>query len=216
MKATIKKIIHEAREVRSFRLEPENKLNYLPGQWMYVRLSADLRHHFTISASPTEDLLQFTTKFRPESEYKQVLWQMKEGNEVEINGPFGSFVLDEKDTTPRLFIAGGIGITPFRAMIRYVADRQLNLPVTLLYSGKNTDEMAFVGELQTANCKLQIIETEKEGRVDEAKIKKYCPDYLERTWWVCGPPAMVEAMVELGQKMGVSADKLRSEEFTGY
>ncbi len=216
MKAIIKDIIDETRDIKSFRLKPERKLSHVAGQWMYVRLSTDLKHHFTISTSPTEEFLQFTTKFRTESEYKQALWQKKEGDEVEVNGPFGSFVLDEKDTTPRLFIAGGIGITPFRSMIKYATDRQLNLSITLLYSGKNIGEMAFLNELRITNNVLRIIETEKEGRLDQEKIKEYCPDWRTRTWWVCGPPAMVEGIVELGQKMGVAVDKLRSEEFTGY
>lgn len=174
---------------------------------MYVTLSKNLtlKHHFTISSSPTENFLQFTTKYREESDYKKVLWTKKVGDELEINGPFGSFVLDEKDTTPRLFIVGGIGITPFRSMIKYATDKKLTLPITLLYSVKNKDDAAFVDLPYT-----QIIESEKEGRLDEGKIKKYCPDWQDRSWWVCGPPAMVEAV------MLFAPAGSRSEEFTGY
>ena len=216
MKAIIKNIINETFDIKSFRLEPEQKLNYAAGQWGYVRLNETLKHHFTLSSSPTEEYLQFTTKYRPESEYKNYLWNMEVGDGVEINGPFGSFVLDERNKTPRLFIAGGIGITPFRSMVKYINDKKLNLAMTLLYSGKNVAEMAFVNELRIMNNELRIIETAKEGRTDENKIKKYCPDWKERSWWLCGPPMFVEAMVEVGQKMGISAENLKSEEFTGY
>ena len=211
MTAKIIEIIDEAQDIRSFKLQA--KMEYLPGQWFYVKLDENLKHHFTISSSPTEDFLQFTTKFREESDYKKALWQKKVGDELEINGPFGGFTLDEKDATPRLFIAGGIGITPFRSMIKYISDKQVTLPLALLYSVKNKNEGAFVkylDELRIKNYELRTIETEKEGRLDKEKIEKHCPDWKERTWWICGPPAMVEAA------MMFAPTGARSEEFTGY
>lgn len=212
MTAKIIEIVEETRDIRSLRLKPEKEMKYIAGQWMYVQLTPELKHHFTISSSPTEDFLQITTMLREESEYKRALEKLKAGDEVEVNGPFGSFVLNEKDTSPRLFIAGGIGITPFRSMTKYVKDKNLDLPIILLYSVKSKEMGAFVRELAEA----KIIESEKEGRLDEEKVKKYCPDFAQRTWWVCGPPAMVETFVELGQKMGVSPENIKSEEFTGY
>ena len=210
MIAKIIEIIDEAKDIRSFRLQAA--MSYSPGQWIYVKLDENLKHHFTISSSPTENFLQFTTKYREESDYKKALWIKKVGDSLDINGPFGSFTLDEKDITPRLFISGGIGITPFRSMIKYALDKNLNIPITLLYSVKNKGEAAFANDLG----ELRIIETEKEGRLDEEKVKRLCPDWQDRSWWLCGPPAMVEAFVILGQKMGVTADKLKSEEFAGY
>ena len=88
-------------------------------------------------------------------------------------------------------------------------DKQLALPVTLLYSVKNLSEGVFISELSNLS-ELRIIETETEGRLDETKIKKYCPDWQERTWWMCGPPAMVEAT------MLFAPAGSKSEEFTGY
>ena len=181
-------------------------MNYSPGQWMYVRLDENLKHHFTISSSPTESFLQFTTKYREVSDYKRALWQKRVGDSLEINGPFGNFVLDEKDPAPHLFIAGGIGITPFRSMIKYAVDKYLSLSITLLYSVKNKKEAAFIDLPFT-----HIIESESEGRLDKEKIEKYCPDWKERTWWVCGPPAMVEAVMAFAPP-----ERVKSEEFTGY
>jgi glycine betaine catabolism B len=214
VKATITEIIDETQEqessIRSFRLKSSAVLKYSSGQWMYVRINENLKHHFTISSSPTENFLQFTTKFRPESEYKQALWNLKVGDQLDINGPFGSFVLDPQSKIPKLFIAGGIGITPFRSMLKYLSDQHLLWPV-LLYSVKSRIEAAFPDLPST-----QLVESEVEGRLDAKKIKKYCPDWKNREWWVCGPPAMVESIVLLAQKMGVETDKIKSEEFTGY
>ena len=137
---------------------------------------------------------------------------MKTGDGVEITGPFGSFVLDEADTGPKIFVAGGIGITPFRSMIKYTSDKKLDLNISLLYSVKNKSEGAFVQELS----RFKIIETEKEGRLDAEKMQKYCPNWKQSSVWLCGPPAMVEAMMEVVQKMGFAPENIKSEEFSGY
>ncbi len=211
MKAVITEIIQETRLISSFRLKPANHLAYQPGQWMYVTLSQNLKHHFTISSSPTEDFLQFTTIYREESEYKKVLFSLRVGDVVDINGPFGSFVLDPAEAGPHLFIAGGIGITPFRSMIKYEVDKKLNLPIKLIYSVKTKLDAAFVDQAPAI-----VVETAKEGRLDEKKIRQLVPDFAVRTWWLCGPPVMVEAFVGLAQKMDLPPEKIKSEEFTGY
>ncbi len=210
MRARVTNIIKETAQISSFRLERQ-LWSYSAGQWMYVRLSPDLKHHFTISSSPTEDFLQFTTMFRPESGFKQALFKLKVGDSVDVAGPFGSFALDGEDKTSQLFIAGGIGITPFRSMLKYNQDKGLDLPLKLLYSVKNKSEGAFINQLEAI-----VVETETQGRLDEAKVNTLVPDWSNRTWWLCGPPAMVESLVELAQKMGVATDKIKSEEFTGY
>ena len=242
MIAKIIKIVDETKDIKSFRLQPEQEMRYIPGQWMFVRLNENLKHHFTISSSPTEPHLQFTTVFREESDYKKALWTKKIDDEVEIAGPNGGFIFDESDKTSRLFIAGGIGITPFRSMIRYAVDKNLSVPITLLYSVKTKDQAAFANlpytrliypnnsslhaqtdlgiypsaSFAVANLAMMIIETEKDGRLDEEKVKRLCPDWQDRSWWLCGPPALVAAFVELGKKMGISPEKLKSEDFTGY
>lgn len=214
MKARIIEIIDEAKDIRSFRLEPEERMTQKPGQYMYVRLNGELKHHFTISSSPTEGFLQFTTKFREESDYKKMLWHKNVGDAVEVTGPFGEFILDENDTRPRLFLAGGIGVTPFRAMIKYINDKKLGLDVKMLYSVKDGSEVAFKNDW--TDSQVKIVETAKEGRVDAQKIQDYCPDYMKSTMWICGPTPMVVAMVNIVEKMGVNKEMIRSEEFTGY
>lgn len=221
MKATLTHIIRETKEISSYRLKPEVEVRYTAGQWMDIRLTDLLKHHYTLSSSPTETWLQFTTKFRPESEFKQVLWSKQVGDDVEIKGPFGSFVLDEADTRPKIFIAGGIGITPFRSMIKYMADQQLDLPTTLLYSVKNRGEGAFTDELlsltaRIPSLKIEIIETENQGRLNAEKLTRSCPDWKTSTLWLCGPPGLVEAFMDMAIKMGFAPEAIKSEEFTGY
>lgn len=209
MKTKIIQIVHETEDIRSFRCK---KLitNWIPGQWAYWKLDENLMRMFTISASPSEDFLQFTTKFRPESEYKQKLWSMKEGNEVDVDGPHGSFVLDEADTMPRLFLAGGMGMTPFRSMRKYILDKNLNLDTKVVASVKEKPEVFFSEFID-----FQVI-TSLEGRVDKQKIKSLVGDWANRSWWLTGPAGFIDGMKELGLKMGISEEMIKTEDFPGY
>lgn len=203
MKAIIKNTIEETPVVRSFQFETEEKINYLPGQYITMTVN-DLKHDFTLSSNPREPFLQITTKFRPESEYKQALWKLGVGDEIEIAGPSGKFVFDPNDLTPRLFLAGGMGITPFRSMLK-------STTAVLLYSVKEATEVVFGKELPAI-----VIETSKAGRLDEAKIRKNCQDWDKRSWWMCGPAGFTDAMIELAKKMKIPEDRVHSEDFPGY
>lgn len=214
MHAVISEIITETPDVCSFRLKPEQRLPYTAGQWMYVRLPSNEKHDFSISSSPAEDFIQFTTH-NTGSDYKRLLWEQKVGDTLEIQGGFGSFVLDENATTPQIFIAGGIGITPFRSMITHILEKKLKITYQLLYSVKTDNDIIFRDILMN-NPYTTIINSTAEGRINAAKIKKYCPDWQNSTLWLCGSPAMVEALVDQGQKLGLAPQQIKSEEFSGY
>jgi ferredoxin-NADP reductase len=157
------------------------------------------------------------------------------GAEIEGEGPNGTFILDEKDIGPQVFIAGGIGITPFRSILKYIADKGLLIPVYLIYSNSIPEEAAFIKELtewEKAHSNIKIamtmshMEESKEkwsgstGRVDDVMLKKFLADWkLEAKncmFWVCGPPPMIDAMEQVLGKMAIGSDKIRSEKFTGY
>lgn len=211
MKTKVLQTIDENKNVKSFRLEKPEGFLYMPGQYAEIKLNQELEHDFTLSSSPTEKWLQFTTMFHAKSEFKKKLWEMKIGEEVDIDGPKGKFVLDEIDIRKRVFLAGGIGITPFRSMVKHATDKQLSLNITLLLSVKTSEEVLFADDL-----KAQIIETSKEGRIDEAKIKKYCPEWKESSFWVCGPAGFVDAMIKLLETLGLPKEQIQSEDFPGY
>ena len=170
----------EATDTYSFYWEPEKPVNYLPGQYFYFTLpkmgKPDYRgqtRDFTLSSSPTEgNLLRFTTRIRDESEFKQTLIRLKIGSFIEAEGPNGTFIVDEKETSRlpagrQVFIAGGIGITPFRSIIRYQIDKNLSAKIILLYSNTTPDLIAFEKELNSwiknnQNIKLIMTITQKE------------------------------------------------------
>jgi ferredoxin-NADP reductase len=212
----------ETAGVRTFGLQPDKKITYLPGQWMYVskdKLSD--RRQFTISSAPTEKNISFTTKYT-ESDFKEMLWDLKEDDNLEIDGPHGNFFLDTKSNSAKLFLCGGMGVTPFRSMLRYACDNKLDQDTVLLYSSKTKADIVFEKELKDITAKVFFTLTHEEarsgyqsGKINSGLVKKTVPDYKEREWWVCGSSQFVDAMITLAAKMQVK-QQVRSEDYPGY
>ncbi len=234
----------EAKDTFSFFFEPERDVKWLPGQFFYFTIPK-LKYndpkgntrHFTISASPTEGkTLRITTRLREDSGYKKTLNELLIGTLIEGEGPNGTFILDENEKGKHVLIAGGIGITPFRAFIKYNIDKNLNdIQLHLIYSNSIPEEIAFYKELsdwETSHKNIKIALTiskpeESEtkwdglkGRIDELMIEQLLNKWglkkNEVVFWLCGPPPMVDAIENVLGKMGITSDKIRSEKFTGY
>lgn len=233
MKLKLVEVKEEAKGTKSFSWEPEKKFDYLPGQYFYFTLPnltfPDPRgttRHFTLSTSPTEgEIIKNTTRVREESGYKKTLLSLPVGSVIDGEGPNGTFVLDENDPNPEIFIAGGIGITPFRSMIKYAADKSLNNQIYLIYSNTNLEDAAFKDELSQIskahpNIHVEFFVTSKLGHLDELKITQFLTkwdlDISKPTWWLCGPPPMVDSMEQILGKLQIPLGKVRVEKFTGY
>ncbi|HKB88699.1 MAG TPA: FAD-dependent oxidoreductase [Patescibacteria group bacterium] len=233
MKAELVKKTEEAKGTKSFFWKLEKKINWLPGQYFYYTLpklnypdSRGATRHFTISSSPTEgDLLQLTTRIREESGYKKTLDDLPIGTIVEGEGPNGTLILDEKEANKNhVFLAGGIGITPFRSFIKYNVDNNLKIPMYLIYSNSNSD-FVFKKELEKLAkdnnfINIEFLDTSKSGHLDKLKIEKLIENWnLEIrncTFWLVGPPSFVDAIETTLEKLKINGDQLRSEKFTGY
>lgn len=231
-----------AKDTKAFFFEPEKKADYSPGQFFYFTIPEkkmkhkDPRgntHHFTLFLSPTErDLVSLCTRMRDESGYKNSLDEIKVGEEIEGEGPSGTFILDENEKGPHVLLAGGIGITPFRSIIKYNVDKNLkDIDIHLIYANSVPEEIAFRKELEkwakeNKNINLDMTcsrpkESKQKwpglkGRIDKKMIKKLVKDVSTPTFWVCGPPGMVDAMEKMLGQIGISADRVRSEKFSGY
>jgi ferredoxin-NADP reductase len=239
MKLKLLEKTDEARGTKSFFWETEKTVFYLPGQFFYFTLPhlkyPDPRgatRHFTLSSSPTDGAsIRLTTRIREESGYKKTLNELEKGALIEGEGPNGEFFLDENEKGPHVFLAGGIGITPFRSMIKYATDKGFNVPIHLIYSNSIPEEITFRTELQDLASKnswfklsMTITKPEEEkgawagltGRIDENLIKKLVADIPNSTFWVCGPPQMVSSLEQVLGNLNISSGKVRSEKFTGY
>lgn len=173
---------------------------------------------FSIASSPT-DKNRITIAFRDsESGYKRTLIEAPLGYEVIIRGPFGGdFSLPENKGSHVVFIAGGIGITPFLSMSSFVAEKGFPLPITLLYANRNEKSSAYLKEIEeiarrNPNFKVK----NKFGIVDKGFIEQNVKDILSAEWFIAGPPGMVEEASRIVLALGVNPLALHKERFTGY
>jgi ferredoxin-NADP reductase len=225
--------LNEADHVASFLFEPESLLDYQAGQYLQCQLphpDADARgvsRSFTIASAPGEPFLRLTTRLSTKpSTFKQALAGLRPGGVLEASGPFGQFVYTETDT-PAVMIAGGIGITPFRAMLADLADRKVRASTTLLYSNSSADIpfQPFFDGLVRDWPWLHVVYTVTQpdadwrgptGRIDAAFIRRHVNDRTRPLYFVCGPSPLVEAMRATLAEMGVDPSRIKHEGFPGY
>lgn len=216
-----------AQGIYKFWFDPGKKFYFLPGQyleWTLPHPQADnrgVRRWFTIASAPTENQVLLTTKiFDKPSTFKNALNQLMPGTELVVSDPDGDFTLPDDPATKLLFIAGGIGVTPFRSMVKFLIDQNQSRDIVLLYLAKTADEFAFRELWKQANrtfgLKTIYLETEKEGPLTMEKTKKSVPDWMERIFYVSGPEPMVEAFEKMFQAGGVSSDRIKTDFFPGY
>lgn len=210
-------------------------VDFAPGQYFFVTLpdvghhdDRGLRRHFTVVTSPNEaGLLGFATRMR-DSAFKRSLTELQVGADVDVEPPKGSFSLPDDTAQPLVFIAGGIGITVFRTMLRYIREEGLPYRVTLVYSNRDRESTAFLDELQAlesecANVRLVLTMTQDPGwegesrKIDAQFLRDYLGEELdEDTFLVAGPPGMVEAMQEVLREAGVEEANVVAERYSGY
>jgi len=223
-------IISRTYNVKSFRFPRPSSLNYKAGQFMFITIKSgekEMKKHFTISSSPTErDFIEFTKKLTG-SKFSNALDALKVGNWARIDAPHGVFTF-EGEFEKIGMLSGGIGITPLRSICKYCTDRRLKTEITLLYANHFEKDIVFrreMDEMQERNKNLKVVFTVSEpseswtgyrGRINAQMIEKEIPDYMERVFYTCGPPRMVEAMERLLMDLGVPQEHIKKENFPGY
>ena len=118
----------------------------------------------------------FTTRIR-DSPYKKRLSTLDKGAKVKVKGPEGHFVLHQDYSKPAVFLSGGIGVTPFRSMIKYATDKELAVKITMFDSNRNTDNIIFKKEFDDwakINKNVKIIYTITDDKETHERIIFYC------------------------------------------
>lgn len=216
-----------AEDIYDFEFSLEKKFKYCPGQYMEWTLahhhpdSRGNRRFFTLASSPTEDHLRLGIKFsRDCSSFKKALLSLKAGDQILAGQLAGDFVLPHDVNRKLLFIAGGIGVTPFRSMIKHLIDRNEKRDITLLYANKTAQDIVYKNIFDEAFQKLRIktvyVNTDTMGYIDEARIKRETPDIKERIFYISGPHSMVDAFEKVLKGMGIQGGKIKIDFFPGY
>jgi ferredoxin-NADP reductase len=227
----------EAQGTETFIFRKPPGFTYKAGQFAIFKLvelkipdQGGLSRHFTLCTSPTDTDIAFTTRMRAESTYKQALARMQPGSMMKFQGPMGSFVFPESQENTHVMIAGGIGVTPFRSMIRYAIAKNLEVPIHLVCSNPAPDMIPYREELDTIvkthphirvshtiTCDEPVSDwTGYTGMIDESLLKKLISDFAKPIFWISGPPSMVEAMSGLVRSIGLPRERIKFEKFTGY
>ncbi len=222
--------------ILDFIFKPSQKLAFQPGQYMEFTLahehpdSRGNRRYFTLASSPTENDVHLGVRFYDEgSSFKHALYRVDNKTDVIAAQIAGDFTLPSDPNEKLVFIAGGIGITPFRSMLKYLLDTQQRRDIVLFYANKTADEIVYNDVLSAAYTKLgvKIFYTLTDvaalprnwpgfvGRLDERMIMHAIPDYDERTFYLSGPPNMVNAYEKVLMNMGVLNDQIKKDFFPG-
>jgi ferredoxin-NADP reductase len=226
-----------APDIYEFRFRDGTNLRFRPGQYLEWTLrhscpdSRGNRRYFTIASSAGEREVRLGVKFYPgASSFKRALLAMRPGDEIVASQLAGEFVLPAGKRQKLVFMAGGIGITPFRSMIRSLLDHGEKRPITVLYSNKTAQEIVYADVLEEARKQLGIktVYTLTDanhvppdwqggtGRIDAEMIAKAVPDYRERTFYLSGPRTLVVGFEEALTNMGIPKRRIKTDFFPGF
>jgi ferredoxin-NADP reductase len=231
MQVELVKTQHEAANIVTFFFKPEKPLHYTAGQFIELTVPHDspddrgIKRWFTLSSSPTDEYLTITTKFVPEggSTFKQALRFLDPGDTLTMSDPMGDFVLPKLIQTPLVFVAGGIGITPFHSMLSWLGSTKETRPIKLIYGVRNEEEIIFQDTFEKAGQHATIVVSDpssawggERGRIN-AEMVLGLTDLTDDTLiYVSGPEPLVESLGRDLKKAGVQSRQLVLDEFPNY
>jgi ferredoxin-NADP reductase len=221
----------------AFHFNKPHNFNFKPGQAIDLVLNNPesqntdtLRHTFSIASAPYQEDLAIATRMR-DTTYKGLLRALISGAPATIEGPFGALTLHKDIARPAVFIAGGIGITPFISILRQAARDKTPQQLILLYANRRPEDAAYLGELQQLeqqNERFRLVATMtdiersslrwngKTRSMDAAFIEDATGRLVAPIFYTAGPPGMVDTVRSILTGIGVSDDDIRSEDFYGY
>ncbi len=217
--------------IASFSFEPERNFNYTAGQYIELSLTGHEEHGhvarrwFTLSGSPHQKLITITTRIGngAHSAFKRALNNLEFNASVEISEPMGDFVLPKLIQVPLVFVAGGIGITPFNSMLEWLDFTQEERPIKLLYSVKTEDDIIFQDTFVATKQHATIVVTEPSatwggvrGSLNGEMIVGLEEPASDALFYLSGPEPFVQHMQAELERVGISHQQIVVDEFQGY
>lgn len=219
--------------IEGFWWQPKPDFAHRPGQFVEIALphenpdSRGIRREFTIASSPTESNLLIATRLtRPGSTFKRALLALQPGQQVAITFTGGDFLLPDDPREPVLLLAGGIGITPFRAMLKWLVDSGERRDIILAWEAKSPGDFVFADVLKSVEQSgvkvIRLVSGEsttwvgQRGRLEPDLIARLIADTAHRQVYVSGPEPLVQSLHRTLPEIGVPVDQIHRDEFPGY
>lgn len=224
MELTLAETRQETSDTRSFIFTGNPAPSWKAGQYICYKLphanpdDRGIERYFSISSAPHEGRVRLTTRFAEKSSsFKRALNSLPIGGQIEANAPEGDFCVDQI-SKPLVFIAGGIGITPFRAILLDLERRRVPLNIKLLYANR-TEQIVFRDELESLRNQhpgFQIRYLIGEKKLDDKSIRLAVQDLAAVCFYVSGPEPMVESIDKTLEALGVKKEEIMNDFFPGY
>ena len=218
----------ETPSVRSIRVSKPEGFSFRASQAVRLTVHGSqgaVARPFSIASSPTREYLEFAARYS-ESDFKRAFFELRPGDEVDILGPRGHFLLEHD--APGVVVAAGIGITPLKSMLEYATDAALPTKLTLVYGSHSPEEIAFHDDIEAlahSNPRFTTMHTVtipspnwrgRVGRIDTALLREGSEDRANAIYYLAGPPRMVEEAYRATTSLGVPEWRIRFEVFRGY
>ncbi len=223
----VREVIQRTHNVKSIRFRRPAGFDFQAGQFFFITIEVageKKTKHFTLSSPPTrKEYIEFTKKLT-DSAFSQSLDMLKGGEWAELEDARGKFVLE--DNKKICFLSGGIGITPIHSISQYCTDTKSDTGIIILYGNEEERDIVFRDDFDRMaehNTNIKAVHILNKppvnwkvhvGYITTDIIKKEVADYEERTFYICGPPRMVDVMLELLKKLDIK--KIKIERFPGY
>ena len=207
----------------TFSFKPNAPLVWHAGQHGMIEVKSAkgkiMRRMFSLSSAPSEEIVSITTRYidHAASDFKKILWALKSGDKAKLRGPVGPmYVRNPKQHN--IFIANGIGITPFRSVLVEATANKRDLHGTLIYENRN-DTVIFKDEIEKLSTNLKHFEvnliTEPE-KLTEETIRLSVPDLGSSMFYLAGSPSTIKSYKKILSQLGVKRSQIRNDAFRGY
>lgn len=231
MEITLDQVVQNAKNIATFYFKPEKPVIYTAGQFVELTLphknpdNRGIKRWFTLSSSPTSEKISITTKFSEHSSstFKLALSKLAVGDKLSLSEPMGDFVLPKLIQTPLIFVAGGIGITPFLSMLQWLTQTHEARPIKLLQAVATEDEIAFQDILDAAGQHATIVVSDpspawggEHGHLSAEMIIGLKQPSDDTLIYVAGPEPLVETLTKDLIKTGVKKNQIVADYFPGY
>ena len=222
----------EAPNIKTFWFKPEKPFEYTAGQYIQLTLKHKApdergeRRWFTLSSNPGQKLLSITTKYAGDdksSSFKKALFHLSSGAELTMNGPMGDFVLPKDALIPLVFVAGGIGLTPFHSMFEWLASHDEHRNIRFIYGVRKESEIIFQNTFSRAGIHATVVVSDpssawggERGQLSAELILGLSQPTGDTLLYLSGPEPMVEKLAKQLTAAGIRTSQLVTDFFPGY